>query len=124
MLPLSEKIVIKYSIYKNKKMKKLIILLFVVTCSTFSFAQTSKPKMPDSKSDSTAKYIYTCPMHPEVMTVKPGKCPKCGMTLVKKKVDKIYTCTMHPDVISNKPGNCPKCGMKLVEKTSTPPVKM
>ncbi|MEO8087609.1 MAG: heavy metal-binding domain-containing protein [Bacteroidota bacterium] len=27
---------------------------------------------------------YTCPMHPEVKSDKPGKCPKCGMTLVKK----------------------------------------
>ncbi len=25
---------------------------------------------------------YTCPMHPEVITVAPGKCPKCGMDLV------------------------------------------
>ncbi|MBI3736455.1 hypothetical protein HY256_08075 [Candidatus Sumerlaeota bacterium] len=29
--------------------------------------------------------VYTCPMHPEVIQPKPGKCPKCGMTLVKKK---------------------------------------
>jgi hypothetical protein len=28
---------------------------------------------------------YTCPMHPEVISDKPGKCPKCGMTLVLKK---------------------------------------
>lgn len=28
---------------------------------------------------------YTCPMHPEVTSDKPGKCPKCGMDLVKKK---------------------------------------
>ncbi len=27
---------------------------------------------------------YTCPMDPEVSSDKPGKCPKCGMTLVKK----------------------------------------
>ncbi len=27
---------------------------------------------------------YTCPMHPEVVTGTPGKCPKCGMDLVQK----------------------------------------
>jgi len=32
--------------------------------------------------------IYTCPMHPEIIAKKPGKCPKCGMTLVEKKVEK------------------------------------
>lgn len=29
--------------------------------------------------------VYTCPMHPEVISDKPGKCPKCGMDLVEKK---------------------------------------
>ena len=27
---------------------------------------------------------YTCPMHPEVERNAPGKCPICGMNLVKK----------------------------------------
>ncbi|MEO7905592.1 MAG: heavy metal-binding domain-containing protein [Saprospiraceae bacterium] len=27
---------------------------------------------------------YTCPMHPEVTSTKSGKCPKCGIELVKK----------------------------------------
>jgi membrane fusion protein, copper/silver efflux system len=35
-----------------------------------------------------AKEIYTCTMHPEVIRDKPGKCPKCGMNLVKKEVEK------------------------------------
>lgn len=34
----------------------------------------------------TTKTYYTCVMHPEVKMDKPGKCPKCGMTLVKKTV--------------------------------------
>jgi manganese oxidase len=29
--------------------------------------------------------LYVCPMHPEVRSNKEGKCPKCGMTLVKKQ---------------------------------------
>ena len=30
------------------------------------------------------KEKYTCPMHPDVISDKPGKCPKCGgMDLVK-----------------------------------------
>lgn len=28
--------------------------------------------------------VYTCPMHPEVISDKPGKCPECGMILEKK----------------------------------------
>jgi Cu+-exporting ATPase len=30
--------------------------------------------------------LYTCPMHPEVVQVGPGNCPKCGMALEPKGV--------------------------------------
>ena len=32
-----------------------------------------------------AAMLYTCTMHPEVVSDKPGKCPKCGMKLVVKE---------------------------------------
>ncbi len=31
--------------------------------------------------------FFTCPMHPEVQMDRPGRCPKCGMELIKKKID-------------------------------------
>lgn len=34
------------------------------------------------------KTTYTCPMHPEVVSDQPGKCPKCGMALVPVKAKK------------------------------------
>jgi hypothetical protein len=47
---------------------------------------TAKADMNKGIGEAAGKnVIYTCPMHPEVQSDKPGKCPKCGMTLVVKK---------------------------------------
>ena len=78
---------------------------------------------PASKQQVSGK--YTCPMHPEDVSDKPGNCPKCGMALElsrpavqKQKV--IYTCPMHPEIEQVGPGTCPKCGMNLEPKTIKP----
>lgn len=36
-------------------------------------------------SPTTAR--YTCPMHPEIQSPRPGNCPKCGMALEPRTVD-------------------------------------
>ncbi len=36
--------------------------------------------------NTTQETFYTCVMHPEIHEKKPGKCPKCGMALVKEKI--------------------------------------
>ena len=39
------------------------------------------PKVP---SGEPVQAIYTCPMHPEVLSNQPVTCPKCGMELVPR----------------------------------------
>ena len=50
---------------------------------------------------------WTCPMHPEVQSDKPGSCPKCGMALERADMPvrkTQYTCPMHPEIVRDHPG--------------------
>jgi hypothetical protein len=84
---------------------------------------------PDTVFAYQQATVYTCSMHPEVQSSTPGKCPKCGMTLVVQPPPKTeqktasdsatqsaeaWTCPMHPELRFEAPGKCPKCGMTLV----------
>jgi hypothetical protein len=68
-----------------KKVIPILAILIAVSATINSYAYNP----PDKK---TKKHVtvtkYTCPMHPEVVKNKPGKCPKCGMKLVAMKSKK------------------------------------
>lgn len=59
---------------KTNKMKRLIILMLLVVSTTAIFAQTANQEK--QKKEHKTKTTYRCPMHPEVTSNKPGKCPK------------------------------------------------
>jgi FtsP/CotA-like multicopper oxidase with cupredoxin domain len=71
---------------------------------------------PAAMPASAGPVTYACPMHPEVTSTEPGRCPKCGMKLLATQAPATtaYACPMHPEVVSDQPGRCPKCGMKLL----------
>jgi FtsP/CotA-like multicopper oxidase with cupredoxin domain len=71
---------------------------------------------PAAMPEAAGPITYACPMHPDVTSAEPGRCPKCGMKLLASQTPTAtaYACPMHPEVVSDQPGHCPKCGMKLI----------
>ncbi|MBI1390832.1 MAG: efflux RND transporter periplasmic adaptor subunit [bacterium] len=105
------------------------------------YAPSSAPAELHEHSDAAApaqKTLYTCGMHPEVISDEPGTCPKCGMKLTPMDPDRARTileargekvastaadnkerkilywrAPMDPSYVSDKPGKSPM-GMDLV----------
>ena len=67
------------------------LIVFAVACGSGS----SNAGKAVETSNTNIEVYYTCTMHPEVHKDKPGECPKCGMTLVKKEVAKADSAHVH-----------------------------
>jgi Cu(I)/Ag(I) efflux system membrane fusion protein len=108
----------------------LVVLLAFALGYLFggSVMDTQRPAGP-SASDAlqAANDVWTCSMHPQIRQPHEGKCPICGMDLIR--VDGVteayasgksgggpkYACSMFCVPPMSKPGKCPVCGMEMVE---------
>ncbi len=85
------------SIMKDDAMKNMMMSDMMnmtekdsMMCNKMMNMMQSKPMMMNKMKEmngmdkSANSKMYTCPMHPEVQSDKAGKCPKCGMDLIKK----------------------------------------
>jgi hypothetical protein len=75
-------------------MKRIFVIAVIMVMMVSGFKLLTSCSNPSGQNEkttqtaTTAKELYVCPMHPEVTSDKPGKCPKCGMELVKQEVKK------------------------------------
>jgi CopA family copper-resistance protein len=65
-------------------MKNIIVIFLLLVVATLRAQDMGGMKMPKQKNTKQTE-TYTCVMHPEIHSSKPGNCPKCGMRLVKEK---------------------------------------
>ena len=103
-----------------------VLALVAIAAAAGSLAGCRSSDDHDTAGKAAAK--YHCPMHPTVVSDRPGDCPICGMKLVPIRTGEAptaqaaapadhgsgkYLCPMHGKVVADKPGTCPICGMKL-----------
>ncbi len=71
-------------------MNKILVILTALLLLAVGVSQSVSQgkKSEQAKVTSQKQDVYSCPMHSEVTSDKPGKCPKCGMALVLREEKK------------------------------------
>ena len=125
--------------YNNTHHTKTLMRTFIILTVVWLLIACEKSVEPNGMTigetalEHANKHLdskYVCPMHPQIVRGEPGRCPICGMNLVKKEIkppktalehakkhlDSKFVCPMHPQIVRDEPGRCPICGMNLVKK--------
>lgn len=115
---------------------RLLVFVLLAGLLALVVGACQKAAPEDAHAHDGATTYFTCPMHPQIVSDEPGKCPICSMDLVKATRQAAakpavavapaalmhYTCPMHPQISRKEPGKCPICGMELVKATKAAPV--
>lgn len=72
---------------KNKNIFMVLVIALAVITGLFVISRFKALQTQKTKSIQQSQ-IWTCAMHPSVVSDKPGKCPLCGMDLIPKKAPK------------------------------------
>lgn len=135
----------------NSKFLCLFVAAFILSCddkSKSSFLNAAPTSHEGHHHDSVESY-FTCSMHPEVKSDKPGKCPICYMNLTQVEVERdslrkegefskssegqttslsnhgksqpTWACKDFPDVTSEKKDVCPIDGTPMVKEAVNGP---
>jgi len=70
---------------RRNKISLLLIAFCLLLIGLSACNQKKKEDRLQHQQPVTSNQFYTCPMHPQIIRDKPGKCPICGMELVKKE---------------------------------------
>ena len=76
-----------------------LVVLAAFICVIEVRAQQSATRVPLPAESKKLVGTYSCPMHPEIKSTKPGKCPKCKMDLRLKNETSV--------AVNNKPTEPP-----------------
>jgi Cu(I)/Ag(I) efflux system membrane fusion protein len=70
---------------ENMKIRFIALIIVVFMAGWLMHKVFSPGHESAAKQAGQAKVIWTCPMHPQINSDKPGECPICHMSLVKRE---------------------------------------
>lgn len=85
----------KFGALKNQKVLMLVVLVFGILLGWLLFGGSgaTEPETALGEDhtlmDHQKQSVWTCSMHPQIRSDKPGKCPICGMTLIPLESDNV-----------------------------------
>lgn len=85
------------------KLRISYTFILLITLAALSIISCNGKEAKKGK-ETKARQTYTCPMHPQIISEKPGTCPVCGMDLVpfdKTNVSELLTLNESQQALAN-----------------------